>query len=135
MKKEKKLTAAELKKVKKVCDIICEELEKPLPLSLLASRVKMEPKYLVKCYKIHYCMTPREAILELKGAEGCQLILQNKLRLYEVAEQLGYATYQGFSRMFKKYTGLTPSLWQLMHLSVPGAFPWIFKPLFPSEET
>ncbi|OQP62013.1 hypothetical protein A3860_30480 [Niastella vici] len=127
------LAPADLKKVKRASDIICEELENNLTVTYIARKVGLEPRRLCRYYRKVYHMSIRTSIMELKGAEACQILLRNKQSFTDTAHELGYATYQGFARMFKNYTGLCPSHWLAWHLAVPRFFPWIFKHMFPEE--
>ena len=38
-----------------------------------------------------------------------ELLLQNKLKVYEIAEQVGYKNVDYFHKKFKKYVGESPA--------------------------
>lgn len=132
--KQDKSTAADRKKIIKAKDIIAAEFNKPFSLNRLARRVGMSPKKLNVLFKQSELFTPYEFMREHRANEGIILLLQNKLRIYEVAWACGYDTTEPFSKMYKRYTGMAPSNWRKLQLSAPrGTYPYIMKPLFPGE--
>ncbi|GAB2700971.1 hypothetical protein GCM10027018_20360 [Paenibacillus thermoaerophilus] len=50
-----------------------------------------------------------EYVIKLRMEESRRLLLQTDLRRYEIAERVGYESPEHFSKMFKKYYGLSPS--------------------------
>lgn len=132
--KQYKSTAADRKKIIKAKEIIEVEFNKPFSLNRLARRVGMSPKKLNVLFKESQMFTPYEFMREHRAHEGIILLLQNKLRIYEIAWACGYETTEPFSKMYKNYTGMAPSKWRKLQLSAPkGTYPYIMKPLFPDE--
>jgi two-component system response regulator YesN len=137
MKKEnKKLPAAEVKKIKKAMAIMNEEYNQPLTVAEVARRVGMEPEKLRTGIKAHFYLGFREYQYTLRIGEAFVLLLnrKNKLRIYEIAYEIGYSSSQSFSRRFKSYTGMAPKPWrELQHSAPRGTYPWVMKPLFPEK--
>jgi AraC-like DNA-binding protein len=132
--KKYKSTAADRKKIIKVRDILAAEFNKPFSLNRLSRRVGMAPKKLNVLFKESQMFTPYEYMREHRANEGIILLLENKLRIYEIAWDCGYDTTEAFSKMYKRYTGMAPSKWRKLQLSAPrGTYPFIMKPLFPGD--
>jgi AraC-like DNA-binding protein len=132
--KQYKSKAADRKKIIKARDIIADEFNKPFSLNRLGRRVGMSPKKLHVLFKESQMFTPYEYMIEHRANEGLILLLENKLRIYEIAWACGYETTEPFSRMYKRFSGMAPSKWRKLQLSAPkGTYPFIMKPLFPGE--
>ncbi|MBC7365206.1 MAG: DNA-binding transcriptional regulator [Undibacterium sp.] len=56
--------------------------------------------------------TPREEILQVRLARVKQLLGETKLALYQIAERTGFEHVEYLSVVFKRETGLTPSVWR-----------------------
>jgi AraC-like DNA-binding protein len=69
--------------------------------------------YLSNYINIHFNCTFKEWIHSLRIAMAKQLLLsQPDIAVYEVGEQTGYADKSHFSRIFMRYTGVTPTQWR-----------------------
>ena len=54
-------------------------------------------------------MTLTDFILTKKSEEATRLLAYNDKSLIAISEYLGFSSQSHFSRVFKKYTGKTPS--------------------------
>lgn len=132
--KKYKSTAADRRKIIKARNILSAEFNKPFSLNRLARRVGMAPKKLNVLFKESQMFTPYEYMREHRANEGLILLLENKLRIYEIAWHCGYETTEQFSKMYKRFSGMAPTKWRKLQLSAPrGTYPLIMKPLFPGE--
>jgi AraC-like DNA-binding protein len=133
MKKKKYVcTAADMKKIIKAKEILDEEFNKPFSLNRLARKVGMSPNKLAVLFKKTQLYSPHRFQIELRACEAIDLLLKNKLRIYEIAWAVGYETTAPFSKMYKRHTGMAPSKWRALQLSAPkGTYPYIMKPIYP----
>lgn len=53
-------------------------------------------------------VSPRRAIINIRFERSKDLLIQNELKIHEIADQLGYQSPECFFTMFKKYFGQTP---------------------------
>jgi AraC-like DNA-binding protein len=56
---------------------------------------------------------------ELRLKKSCQLLLQGKLKIIDVALESGYGSLAHFNYAFKKRFGMTPTGWRERNLSTP----------------
>ncbi len=74
----------------------------------VAEYMQMNPAYLSRYFKEKMNMTFGEYDKKLKMERASDLLLTTNLKMYEIAERLGYKSTQHFSRIFKEYAGMTP---------------------------
>lgn len=79
-----------------------------LNLEVLAETCCLSPNYFHKLFSKTLCVTPANYILSLRMNEALLLILDNELSLKEISYRLGYCNDAYFSRVFKRYYGVTP---------------------------
>jgi two-component system response regulator YesN len=53
-----------------------------------------------------------DAIAERKVEQAKKLLAENRCRIYEIAQQLGFEDTTYFSHVFRKYTGMSPKAYQ-----------------------
>jgi AraC-like DNA-binding protein len=56
--------------------------------------------------------SPIEYWISLKMTEAKRLIRNGELNITQIAEHLGYNSIHHFSRMFKRFTGVSPSAYK-----------------------
>lgn len=57
-------------------------------------------------------VSPYKFILSLRIDEAKELLLFSSMSINEISEQIGFADSSYFSRIFRKYTGCSPSDWR-----------------------
>lgn len=96
---------------KKITDIIDRNYMENLKLDALAEVFNYNSAYLGKMFKNHtgqYFNTYLDTVRMEKAKE----LLQRGLKVYQVAEQVGYANVDYFNSKFKKYVGMPPSVYR-----------------------
>ncbi|MNZ91735.1 HTH-type transcriptional activator Btr [compost metagenome] len=79
-------------------------------LGQLAEQFDLNPAYLSRVFKKMKSVSPLDLLIELKIEEAKRLIQANPRSLFkDVAFQLGYEDAFHFSKLFKKWTGVTPT--------------------------
>ena len=98
------------KKVVEIMDIIRENLSNPnLSVNYIADRCYFSQTYLCAFFKKNTGKTLNEFITIERIEKAKKLLKNNNMKLYEVATSIGLSDPNYFSRLFKKYVGLTPS--------------------------
>lgn len=83
--------------------------QKGLTLNEVAQRNHVSPNYLSYLFKKNTGFNLWEYVIKLRMEESRRLILHTDLRRYEIAERVGYESPEHFSKIFKKYFGISPS--------------------------
>jgi len=83
--------------------------QKGLTLQEVAQRNHVSPNYLSYLFKKITGHNLWEYVIKLRMEESRRLILNTDMRRYEIAEKVGYESPEHFSKIFKKYYGISPS--------------------------
>ncbi|MCC3376153.1 response regulator [Cohnella sp. REN36] len=83
--------------------------QKGLTLHEVAQRNHVSPNYLSYLFKKNTGFNLWEYVIKLRMEESKRLLQQTDLRRYEIAERVGYESPEHFSKIFKKYYGVSPS--------------------------
>jgi Response regulator containing CheY-like receiver domain and AraC-type DNA-binding domain len=96
--------------VKHVIEYITENYaNKELTIQVLANVVYLTPTYLSNLFKEKTGMTIGQYITETRLKKAEELLNNPKLKLYQIAEMVGYEDANYFAKQFKKKTGIIPS--------------------------
>lgn len=83
--------------------------QKGLTIHDVAKKNHVSPNYLSYLFKKNTGHNLWEYVIKLRMEESKSLILHTDLRRYEIAERVGYESPEHFSKIFKKYFGVSPS--------------------------
>lgn len=79
-----------------------------ISLQSVAKQINVNPSYLSRVFKQETQMNFVNYLIGLR-INKAKLLLENKqLKVYEIAERVGYHNYSYFSRMFRKVVGVSP---------------------------
>ncbi|MFB9330799.1 helix-turn-helix domain-containing protein [Paenibacillus aurantiacus] len=92
-----------------VIEYIHEHLSEEIYLDVLAEKLKMSSGYLSSYFKGKTGKNIVDYINETRIAKATSLLADDKIRIHSAAKAVGYQNITSFNRMFKKYTGMTPS--------------------------
>jgi two-component system response regulator YesN len=95
---------------------IAEHRKEPITLESAAERFFFNPSYFSTWIKNHTGRTFTEHLLEARMDGAASLLADNRLKIYEVAAECGYADTKYFCRVFKKRFGLSPEQHRQMTL-------------------
>ncbi|MBP1991892.1 response regulator transcription factor [Paenibacillus eucommiae] len=88
---------------------IRENLHKPLSLAEAGKATYVSPHYLSRLFRERAGTTFLEYLTELRMEEAKRLLKEPGIKIYEVAEQVGYGSWKHFSRTFKERTSYGPA--------------------------
>ena len=78
-------------------------------LNQIASALHYSPSYLTKIFVQQYDTTPSKYMISLRMQKARQLLAHNpELSVRQIGETVGYPEQGYFSRIFKKYVGVSP---------------------------
>ena len=79
-----------------------------LSLQDVASHIHINPVYLSTLFKQEKKITFSDFLLQVRMQKAMELLRNQDMKCYEVADMVGYNTPEYFSVCFKKHTGLSP---------------------------
>ncbi|NRA37118.1 MAG: helix-turn-helix transcriptional regulator [Planctomycetes bacterium] len=85
-----------------------QSLYEILSIDDLAAHIGINKSYLIRLFKQHIGQSPLQYFTHLKMMLAGQLLRDEKLQVQEVAERIGYQAAAHFSRVFKKWSGMSP---------------------------
>ena len=88
---------------------IIQHLTENLSLDEVAAEACVSPTHLTRLFKKRYQMGVVDFVTEKKMALAEELMKQENLTVSYIASKLGYSNYSYFTKVFKKYTGKTPT--------------------------
>lgn len=83
--------------------------KKGITLNEVARHNHVSPNYLSYLFKKYMHCNLWEYVIKLRMEESRRLILTTDLRRYEIADRVGYESPEHFSKIFKKYYGISPT--------------------------
>lgn len=86
--------------------------QKGLTIHEVARKNHVSPNYLSYLFKKITGFNLWEYVIQLRMEESKSLLLNTDMRRYEIAERVGYESPEHFSKIFKKYFGVSPSDWK-----------------------
>lgn len=91
-----------------VCQIIAKRYMEQLSVTSLAEMVNLTPAYLCVLFKQAAGKTINEYLTQERMNRAKELLSNSNIHLYDVCYKVGYFSPSYFSRIFKKYVGMTP---------------------------
>jgi two-component system response regulator YesN len=88
---------------------IHENYAQDIRLAELAEKVYISRNYLSTIFRNATGETFNDYVTRVRMEKAKNLLLEGKLMVYEVADQVGYKNVPYFTTLFKKYTGRNPT--------------------------
>jgi two-component system response regulator YesN len=89
-------------------EFILEHIDTKLTLNSVANYLSITPSYLSHLFKKECNRNFVDYINQLKIDKACKLLNENQYLIYEIAYMLGFDNAYYFTKIFKKYKGVTP---------------------------
>lgn len=97
------------KAIRVVKNWISVHYDSDLDMSALAELVYLNPNYLSRLFKLETGESLTGYLIHTRMQKAKELLVdQMELKIYEIAEQIGYNDSTYFTKLFKKMTGYTP---------------------------
>lgn len=95
--------------VQRAVAYIQENVGQGLSLQQVARHVHMNSNYFSELFKRETGQNYIEFVTQVKMKKAMALLLETPAKISEVANEIGYEDMKYFNRLFKKFTGMTPS--------------------------
>ena len=86
-----------------------ENIKSEKSVSELASLYEMTPEHFIRSFKKAYGRTPQNYRTQYLLTQAKNLLSDTRLSVSNISEICGYSDQYYFSRLFKRYTGVTPT--------------------------
>ena len=73
-----------------------------------ARRFNMSESWLIRCFRQRTGMTPQRYLTDIRLNQAKELLAASSLNIGEIAAVVGYENALYFSRIFRKYVGVSP---------------------------
>lgn len=93
--------------VKQACEYVLEHIDEELSVKTLAEKLYISKSYLSDIFKQGFGVPLLEYINMVKIERAKMLLREENLKNYEIAYKLGFHDHEYFSKVFKKYTGMS----------------------------
>lgn len=97
---------------------IYDHINRDLHMDELVRIVGFSRNYLCKLFRSCYGSTPMQLHLDMRIDKAKYMLSVKDYSVTEVATELGFDSIHGFSRVFKRETGVTPTYFK--QISMPG---------------
>ncbi len=91
---------------------IQENIDKAPSLEMLCSRFSLSRTYLCRIFKDSTGTSPVNYWIKLKIKEAKKLLREGNKNISQISDILGYSNIHHFTRMFKRFTGMSPSAYK-----------------------
>ncbi len=86
-----------------------------LAVADFASRYQLSMSHFSSLFRKATGMSPMEYFIQLKIQWACQLLFNSKVKIKDIARDIGYDDPYYFSRLFKKMMGISPERYRIMN--------------------
>lgn len=99
-------------RVEEVLAYIHEHLDENLSVAEIAATFQWSAKQFHYCFQKKTGVAPKKYIMDTQLRRAKELLLESDLTIVEIAGRIGYEDALHFSRIFKRNTGISPSLFR-----------------------
>jgi two-component system response regulator YesN len=103
-----KTNSKDSKFIRNVVGLMKERMSENITIKDFAEHFSFSPSHIGFLIKEKSGNTFNELLVQLRMEKACELLRQPGVKIYEVADQVGYRYLPYFSRQFKEKFGLTP---------------------------
>lgn len=107
-----KAELSQLQPIVAVRNYINDHMKEDITLAGLAEIFHFSPQYLAKKFKEEYDTTIMNYLSQLRMDKAGSLLAHTELSIQEIASESGFEELNYFSKVFKKYTGLSPTAYR-----------------------
>ncbi|MCO4291954.1 AraC family transcriptional regulator [Solitalea sp. MAHUQ-68] len=112
-KASKSYDASEGKRMNDILTFSIKQFHRKITIEEIAQVANMTPEAFCRYFKVCTRKTYLNFLNEIRITNACKLLINKDLTIAEISANSGFNNLSNFNRIFKKVTGLTPSLYLL----------------------
>ncbi|MBL4934764.1 response regulator [Clostridium sp. YIM B02515] len=94
--------------INKISIFVLQNVENEVTLPVIANFLQMNKNYICEIFKKKAGISLLDYITKVKMERAKKMLAESENRSYEIADKLGYNDPEYFSKLFKKYSGVSP---------------------------
>lgn len=98
--------------VKRVTEYVDERLDGPIRVDDLAAAAKFSPGHFRRAFSISFGVSPHAFVMQKRIERARMLLLASEHEMGDIAFACGLSDHAHFSRLFRRFVGITPSQWR-----------------------
>lgn len=102
--------------IEKVKEYVLEALGQNITLKEISNTLHFNYSYLGQKFKYHENMTFNEYLLQQRMEKAKSLLENTEMKVYEIANEVGYCEMDWFYKKFKSYTGVSANEYRKMKM-------------------
>lgn len=91
---------------------INENYMKPISLAKISENTYLSPIYVSRVFKETTGESPINYLIRIRLSKACELLADKHISIKKIAGMVGYEDAYYFSKLFKKYFGVSPMSWR-----------------------
>lgn len=95
--------------VRLACEYIGKNFQENINLNKISNYVSLSKNYFCNIFKKEVGITIWDYLIRIRMEEAKRMLLETEQKTYDISEKTGYDDPSYFGRLFKKYTGFTPT--------------------------
>lgn len=95
--------------INEISILVLQNVEEEINLSIISDDLHMNKNYICEIFKKKTGISFLDYMTRVKMERAKKLLMESDARSYEISDRLGYKDSEYFSRLFKKYSGVSPT--------------------------
>lgn len=94
--------------INKISKFVLQNVESEISLTIISQNLHMNKNYMGEIFKKKTGISFLDYMTRVKMERAKKLLRESEARSYEISDKLGYKDSEYFSKLFKKYSGVSP---------------------------
>ncbi|MFQ3621341.1 MAG: helix-turn-helix domain-containing protein [Spirochaetales bacterium] len=109
--------------VQKAIELMKRDIKEKYSVKDIARKIGISEEHLIRLFKEHLRISPLQYALRLRVEAASGVLIGTNATIKKISDSFGFENQFHFSRVFRKCTGLPPSLYRTYYLQAVDLFP------------